>query len=323
MAEKKISELPAVATPAGTDEFAVNQGGTSKRMTLTQLAAAGVPGAFTTLAATADVSVGADADAATRSVILNTAAAQVRRLKFQSAGVDRWIARTNATAEGGSNAGSDFELLARDDAGAAIGVALEILRADMAATFGATLSVTDELGVGGDPTTDAGLSVLNTALAGTTQMGADVAPVSTSAATVAGYGVRARIETPASAFTMAAAAALIARNAVKGAGSTITNLYGLYVEDQTVGASNWAIYTAGTAKSYFGGEVEIDGALNHDGTSFGLAGAAPSTPQTGYTTFTNLATDRTCDADTVAVAELADIVGTLIEDLKAKGIISA
>jgi hypothetical protein len=46
-------------------------------------------------------------------------------------------------------------------------------------------------------------------------------------------------------------------------------------------------------------------------------------PQTGYTTFANLTTDRTCDANTVVIAELADIVGTLIEDLKVKGIISA
>ena len=45
--------------------------------------------------------------------------------------------------------------------------------------------------------------------------------------------------------------------------------------------------------------------------------------QTGYTTFANLNTDRTCDADATTVAELADILGTLIEDLKAQGIISS
>ncbi len=45
--------------------------------------------------------------------------------------------------------------------------------------------------------------------------------------------------------------------------------------------------------------------------------------QTGYTTFTNLTTDRTCDANATTVEELADILGTLIEDLKTKGIISA
>lgn len=59
-----------------------------------------------------------------------------------------------------------------------------------------------------------------------------------------------------------------------------------------------------------------DGAYAFKGGTVGLA-------QNGYTTFANLSVDRTCDADTVLVTELADIVGTLIEDLKTKGIISA
>jgi hypothetical protein len=37
MADTKISDLPAVTTPASTDEFAVNQGGTSKKETRAQL----------------------------------------------------------------------------------------------------------------------------------------------------------------------------------------------------------------------------------------------------------------------------------------------
>lgn len=38
MADAKISALTAVTTPASTDEFACNQGGTSKKMTLAQIA---------------------------------------------------------------------------------------------------------------------------------------------------------------------------------------------------------------------------------------------------------------------------------------------
>ncbi|HEX7103950.1 MAG TPA: hypothetical protein VF201_15000 [Nitrolancea sp.] len=38
-------------------------------------------------------------------------------------------------------------------------------------------------------------------------------------------------------------------------------------------------------------------------------------------TVTNLTSDRSFDADTVAIAELADVVGTLIADLKASGIL--
>lgn len=37
MADQKISSLTAVVTPAATDEFAVNQAGTSKKMTLAQI----------------------------------------------------------------------------------------------------------------------------------------------------------------------------------------------------------------------------------------------------------------------------------------------
>lgn len=37
MADTKVSALPAVVTPASTDEFSVNQGGTSKKLTLAQV----------------------------------------------------------------------------------------------------------------------------------------------------------------------------------------------------------------------------------------------------------------------------------------------
>jgi hypothetical protein len=62
--------------------------------------------------------------------------------------------------------------------------------------------------------------------------------------------------------------------------------------------------------------IRDDGAYAFRGGTVGVA-------QTGYTTFTNLTTDRTCDANATTVEELADILGTLIEDLKTKGIIAA
>lgn len=42
---------------------------------------------------------------------------------------------------------------------------------------------------------------------------------------------------------------------------------------------------------------------------------------TAYTP-TNVTTDRSYDADATTVAELADVLGTLLADLQAKGIIS-
>lgn len=322
MADTKFSELPAVSSPAGTDQFAVNQSGTSKRMTLTQLLAAGLAGSFSTGAFTDDVDMGADAKAAAVSLLLNTAAGYLRSVAFQTGGVDRWFLRAEATAEGGSDAGSDFELVAVDDSGVEIGDALKITRADMAAVFGGSLRST-LLGIAAAPSASKGIYAAPTALTGTSQIGADVAPVASSGATVAAYAIQAQVGTAAASFTCAEAAGIVVKDASKGSGSTLTELIGLLVEAQTQGAANYAIKTEGTAKVLFGGELEVDGDLNHDGTNYGLCGATPSAPQSGYTTFSNLSTDRTCDADSSSVDELADILGTLIEDLKTKGIISA
>lgn len=60
-----------------------------------------------------------------------------------------------------------------------------------------------------------------------------------------------------------------------------------------------------------------------DDGGYAFAGGTVGVAQTGYTTFTNLTTDRTCDANATTVEELADILGTLIVDLKTKGIIAA
>lgn len=60
-----------------------------------------------------------------------------------------------------------------------------------------------------------------------------------------------------------------------------------------------------------------------DDGAYAFAGGTVGAAQTGYTTFTNLSTDRTCDANATTVEELADILGTLIVDLKTKGIIAA
>jgi hypothetical protein len=63
-------------------------------------------------------------------------------------------------------------------------------------------------------------------------------------------------------------------------------------------------------------QIRDDGAYTFFGGSLGLA-------QTGYTTFTNLNTLRTGDANTLTLGQLCDIVGTLILDLKTKGIIAS
>lgn len=148
---------------------------------------------------------------------------------------------------------------------------------------------------------------------------------------------------------------LFVRNANKHGSSTetITTQTQLFIEAPTRGTTNWAIYSDGGA-SHHSGDLYIGTVVNSarltvrgSGTSsaanglcvedsagvsslvirndgaFSFRNGTLGLAQTGYTTFTNLTTDRTCDANSTTVEELADILGTLIEDLKTKGIIAA
>ncbi len=67
-------------------------------------------------------------------------------------------------------------------------------------------------------------------------------------------------------------------------------------------------------------ELEVDGALNHDGTTVGFYGVAPTTRSSAYTP-TNVTTDRSYDANATTLDEVADVLGTLIADLQLTGII--
>jgi hypothetical protein len=69
------------------------------------------------------------------------------------------------------------------------------------------------------------------------------------------------------------------------------------------------------------GSIEIDGDLNHDGTAVGFFGVAPAARPTTYSV-TNLVTDRSYDANATTTAELADVLGTLIADLRTMGLVT-
>jgi hypothetical protein len=69
------------------------------------------------------------------------------------------------------------------------------------------------------------------------------------------------------------------------------------------------------------GDTQIVGALNHDGTTVGFFGVAPATRPTTYSV-TNLVTDRSYDANATTTAELADVLGTLIADLRTMGLVT-
>jgi len=86
-----------------------------------------------------------------------------------------------------------------------------------------------------------------------------------------------------------------------GSGGTITSQVGVYILPLTRGVTNWAIFTSGATKSYFGGEVDVVGNIyagwsgsGNRGIYLGTAGYAASllynattgdldiAPRTGY-----------------------------------------
>lgn len=70
------------------------------------------------------------------SLNLADVAGTYRTLQFSTSAAARWLLRATTTAEGGSNSGSNFEVMPRDDAGAALPVALSIVRATSQVAIG-------------------------------------------------------------------------------------------------------------------------------------------------------------------------------------------
>jgi hypothetical protein len=66
--------------------------------------------------------------------------------------------------------------------------------------------------------------------------------------------------------------------------------------------------------------VSGNATLGGSGGSVGFYGVTPVARSSAYTV-SNVATDRTFNANVTSVDELADVLGTLITDLKATGII--
>jgi hypothetical protein len=114
---------------------------------------------------------------------------------------------------------------------------------------------------------------------------------------------------------------------IGNASTTQTNLYGNLTLGTTTSGGRLTVRGSGTTSAANSLLVEDSAGtdtfvVRNDG-GYAFKGGTVGVAQTGYTTFTNLTTDRTCDANATTVEELADILGTLIEDLKTKGIISA
>jgi len=86
--------------------------------------------------AASTVVAGGNTVAATVNIAINAAAGQSRVLRYQSAGVSRWIMMCDGSGEVGSNAGSDFVITRYNDAGSALGNAVSIARSTGITTLG-------------------------------------------------------------------------------------------------------------------------------------------------------------------------------------------
>lgn len=125
-------------------------------------------------------------------------------------------------------------------------------------------------------------------------------------------------------------AACIADTNGQGGGT----MYGFYLNGSSAAVGCLAVNRYGSTQTYgymgvLSGNSTLPAIVGCTSRLPGTADVAPgsvgltlvNTPLPAYTP-TNVSTDRAFDADTVLVAELADVVGTLIADLQAVGVIA-
>lgn len=161
--------------------------------------------------------------AAAALVQVSANAGQSRDVIWQTAGVSRWTLRATNAAESGANAGSDFILVARDDAGVSIDTPITIVRAaggtmalSRPLTAASTLAVTGDLTVGA--------RLIFTAAAARILMGANSLTVRDSAD-----------------------AASIMTLSVGGALTLLGTVAELGLGPRSGGGSNWELYVPTTA----------------------------------------------------------------------------
>lgn len=133
------------------------------------------------------------------------------------------------------------------------------------------IEVDGKIAVGGASFDSVGVRVVSTNLAGSGQYGVYSVPSFSATATGSGIGVYTKPGTAAAAFTQTFIAGFYAAAPTKGAGSTITTAYGLFIESVSAGATNYAIYTqTGTVR--FGDVVQFAG-TNTTGAGSATLGA--------------------------------------------------
>lgn len=142
-----------------------------------------------------------------------------------------------------------------------------------------TVQVNGYMGLGAAPVSGIGLYAAPTGLTGSAQIGFYSKLTGNSAATSLIVGFQSLPQTAAATFTVSDLVGFRAFDAIKGAGSTITNQHGVYIGDLTQGANNYGItslVSAGTGKR----NLNISGTA--DNYIAGNLGVKTTTPNTAF-----------------------------------------
>ena len=136
------------------------------------------------------------------------------------------------------------------------------LQVDGRVSLLSTLTVSGNVGIGASQNSAIGLNLSQTVFSGaaTSQYGQIIDITSNSGATNLTIALQLRAKTAVASYTTTNLIGVQILDAVKGSGSSITTQYGLKIEDQSQGTTNYAIHT-GSGLVHFGGSVTIASTL--------------------------------------------------------------
>lgn len=147
---------------------------------------------------------------------------------------------------------------------------VDITGGTLAGSF-TTIQTSGNMGIGGTPLSSQGLHLAPTLTGALTVYGASFSPIFDSTVTTGGTCFYTTFSTVAAAFTIGTGRGVNVDDAyIIGAGSSITNLVGIDINDQTKGTNNygirmavssgankWNFYISGTANNAFGGNTRF------------------------------------------------------------------
>ena len=158
-------------------------------------------------------------------------------------------------------------------------------------TGGPSWTSTGSVGIGSSSLTGYSLRVSKNITGGAGSYGIINDGTIQSDVTVVAYGIRSNLSTAASAFTLANLRHYDATQSTIGAGSTVNNQVGFFVDNSLIGATNnygffgnipsaanrWNLYMNGTADNYMNGNLGIG--TNSPAVKLDIAGAGTATTQ--------------------------------------------